>query len=466
MNKRSKERIHVFFASRTFFFHFGVIAVLIATQFSCLITEFISKPTITETPTITPSPLVTETPTITPTNTPVLIIRERYYVDGSSGNDSNSGSESQPWQSIEKAMGVAVAGDVIIVRGGEYISPSGGWVFQNSGVPSQPITFANYPDEQIVLKIPTTNLNNHNIFRCTINPKNPESWQTPKADHIRIIGTDVSPRLLSNGVESQKGIVMQGLEGEQSSAIVASDCDHWEVAGVDFIEVASGIFTFKNNWHTLEEHSTDYWYVHNNRVYNFYRESGMQFNGNFNFIENNMIYKVSDRLDTPYGCQMLNLLGNNNIVRRNTLGRLGSKAQCLGILFEWDLSDSNLIEENTIQDVSVGISFQGGDNNIIQNNELLASPNTIGAGVQISSYEDQITWPCNDYVGSGGTVEAMIPPDDPSHLDYQYYYNPRNCRSMGNKIINNSFFGFHDAWIMYPLEEDSNIFLGNTISGP
>ena len=380
MNKRNIARIRGFFTSQRTFFRFWVILILIGMQFSCVITEVTPPPP----PTNTPPPTITITPT-------PIDLSKTYYVDGATGNDDNEGTELHPWRSIKKAADTLDAGDAVIIRGGEYIAPSGGWVFQNSGSSSQPISFMNYPEEQVVLKIANVG-KNYNIFRCIRNPKIPESWQTPKADHIKIIGADVSPRLLSNGVESKKGIVMQGLEGEQASAIIASDCDYWEVEGVDFIEVASGIFTFKNNWHTMEEHSTDYWHVHDNRVYNFYRESGMQFNGNFNLIENNEIYKVSDRLDTPHGCQMLNLLGNNNTVRGNTLSRLGSKANCKGFLFEWDLSDANLVEENTIYDVHyAGISFQGGDSNLIQNNIIRADSETAEIGVQISSYEDKIT---------------------------------------------------------------------------
>jgi parallel beta-helix repeat protein len=115
----------------------------------------------------------------------------------------------------------------------------------------------------------------------------------------------------------------------------------------------------------------------------------------------------ADYLHQLYGCQMLNLLGNNNVVRGNILSRLESTAECLGILFEWDLSDANLIEGNRIINVLVGIAAQGGDGNIIQNNEILASPNTTGAGVQISSYDNRTDWTCNDYAGSGVIVARV-----------------------------------------------------------
>lgn len=42
-----------------------------------------------------------------------------YYVSPS-GSDSNPGTQAQPWQSIQKAANVAVAGDMVIVAAGNY----------------------------------------------------------------------------------------------------------------------------------------------------------------------------------------------------------------------------------------------------------------------------------------------------------------------------------------------------------
>lgn len=396
------------------------------------------------------------TPTFLPVNT--------YYVS-LDGNDANPGTLAEPWGSIQKAVDTMTAGDLVYVRGGQYDSIQGGWVFKNSGTATQPITITNYPGEQVVLKISTAAQDDSYIFKCWLNPRDPASWQTPKADYIRIIGTEVTPHTLSNGVESRKGIVMQGIEGEQSPAVIASDCDYWEVAGIDFVEIAYGIFTKKHNWSTMEEHSTDAWFVHDNRVYIFYRESGMQFNGNYNRIENNEIYKVTDRIDTPYGCQLLNLLGNNNIIRGNTLDRAGSAAPCIGVMFEWDLADANLVEQNTILDVRYGISIQGGDKNIILDNHIVGSPGA-WAGVWAASYKNRTGWPCNDYAESGFSVETILPPDNPAHPDYSYYYNPRNCRSMSNEIVGNTILGFENSWIMYPEIEDSNMFSDSIASEP
>jgi len=43
-----------------------------------------------------------------------------YYVDATNGNDSNLGTESFPWKTIQKAANTTVAGDTVIVKAGTY----------------------------------------------------------------------------------------------------------------------------------------------------------------------------------------------------------------------------------------------------------------------------------------------------------------------------------------------------------
>lgn len=375
-----------------------------------------------------------------------------FYVS-TSGNDAGAGTLAEPWRTMKKAVESLEPGDTLVVRGGIYDGVHTGWSFEHSGTETHPITITNQPGEQVIFQMPTAEFDDRYIFRCSVNPFSPPEWQTTKADYIRIIGSDVPSQTLSNGVESRKGIVMQGLEGEQSPAIFATNCDHWEVAGVDFVEVAYGISTKKNNGRTMEESSPDHWYVHDNRVYNYYRESGMQFNGSFNVIENNEIYKVSGRLDTPYGCQLLNLLGNNNIVRGNIFSRMGSEANCLGLMFEWDLADANLIENNQFLDVPVAVSIQGGDGNIIRNNYFEAAVSGARAGIVIASYDDRSGWPCNE-------PDSISPPENSAHPEYGYYY-PHDCHSKNNQITGNTFVGFESDWVMQPVSVESNIFADN-----
>ncbi len=398
-----------------------------------------------------PSPTAVPTSTPTPTPRPVLtatITASIYYVvDSQKGSDSNPGSVDQPWLTIRKAVETVSPGETIYIRGGEYIVPFSGWSFIRSGTDTQPITVSNYPGEQVVLKIDQASNNNYPAFQCISAPTDPSNWQTVKADYIHILGSAIPmPQRLSNGIFSQKGIVIQGMPGEQSPGIAVAGCDHWEVGGVDFVDTANGIFTLRNG------DSPDHWYVHDNRVYNFYRESGMQFNGSMNIIENNEIYKVSDDLVTPYGCQMLNLLGFGNVVRGNVISRLGSTANCAGILFEWDLADHSLVEENTISDVLVGMEIEGGDANLIQNNYIKAGGTNPQTGILISSYNDRISWPCND-----------IAITDPMSEYYPYASRPHNCHSENNQIIGNIVIGFPHGISMYPVADKSNVIRDNQI---
>jgi len=51
---------------------------------------------------------------------PQLLAATIYYVDGAAGNDSNSGTQSLPWKTIQKAANTMVAGDRVIVKAGIY----------------------------------------------------------------------------------------------------------------------------------------------------------------------------------------------------------------------------------------------------------------------------------------------------------------------------------------------------------
>ena len=147
-----------------------------------------------------------------------------YYVS-TSGNDNNPGTVSSPWLTIQKAMNTLVAGDKVYVRKGEYQGVFGGWSFENSGTNAAPITFSNFPGEQVVIKtILNGTDNNYRAFRCWVSANDPDTWQTPKADFVRIIGSDVNPvnLTMSTGiVNSTKGIVVLGTEGSQSIGIAS-----------------------------------------------------------------------------------------------------------------------------------------------------------------------------------------------------------------------------------------------------
>lgn len=323
--------------------------------------------------------------------------------------------------SLTEAMKQASDGDAILMRGGTYNAPATGWQFANDGV-----TLANYPGDVVTLASKNKVSGNY-VIKCLLS--------SPAVDGNKIIGSDVG---------GQKGIVITGEHLGIAPAIVAYQCDGWEVSGVEFRSVAYAIFQRKvNNGNT----SADGWYVHDNFVNDYYRESGMQFNGNRNIIENNKIVKVTADSSTTYGCQLLNLLGNNNIARGNHLERINQSVRCIGIFFEWDLADNNLIENNVISGVPNGLSFFGGDNNVIRNNHLSGTDTAF----VVRSWADGTTaYPCN-------FSDFMPLESDVNNPDWGYMY-PHDCRSKGNRFENNIVSGFR-TFAVVNLPEPSNIFI-------
>jgi hypothetical protein len=69
-----------------------------------------------------------------------------YYVS-TSGSDSNPGTPTAPWRTIQKALDTLRAGETALVRAGTY----GQIVMQRAGTASAPITVRNYPGERPVI---------------------------------------------------------------------------------------------------------------------------------------------------------------------------------------------------------------------------------------------------------------------------------------------------------------------------
>jgi hypothetical protein len=101
----------------------------------------------------------------------------------------------------------------------------------------------------------------------------------------------------------------------------------------------------------------------------------------------------------------------------------GSDASCLGVLFEWDLADYNIIENNFMYIGGWGskgyVNSAGGDNNIIRNNEIIGSAD--------DWYYEWEMWPMPDSL-----IPSVNNPDAP-------YYYPHDSKSVGNQISENTY---------------------------
>ena len=395
------------------------------------------QPTYTPYPTQTPYPTYTPVPTWTP-NAPTVACN--FFVDPH-GDDANAGTEAQPWETMQHAFSSLIAGDTLCMRGGIYTTHYNSGVLSESGTKEQPITITNYPGEQVQIQINRPNYPadiGWSAFTCRTTANDPNDY----IDFVRVIGTKVESKLLSNGVESDYGIIVRGMMGEdvaQASGFwIVSNCNHWEIAGIDMLDVGYGIFSKKKTYQTIYDYSPDNLYIHDNRVRVFYSEVGIQLNGSYNVVENNQVHKVTDIKVTNYGCAMINLLGHHNHVTGNDLQSAGSPLSCLGVMFEWDISDYSLIENNRIDVTGWGykgsVVFAGGDNNIVRNNTITGT-----AEEWYYIYSDANCsyggWPCNELTHA----RSILPANDPAAPDYEYFYDPRNGLTTGNQVYDNVY---------------------------
>jgi hypothetical protein len=110
------------------------------------ITDTLTPPSPTITPTLAP-PSPTITPTPPKTNNLSAQSVAQYYVS-TSGSDSNPGTQSQPWKTIQKAANTANAGDTIFVMAGTYNEAV---IIQRAGTSSNPITLTNFNNQVVTI---------------------------------------------------------------------------------------------------------------------------------------------------------------------------------------------------------------------------------------------------------------------------------------------------------------------------
>jgi len=71
-----------------------------------------------------------------------------YFVDAAQGNDKNTGSEQQPWQTIARGVESLQLGDTLVLRGGTYYDHA---TLNHHGTVDKPITIRSYPGELAII---------------------------------------------------------------------------------------------------------------------------------------------------------------------------------------------------------------------------------------------------------------------------------------------------------------------------
>ena len=137
----------------------GMVVLIILSMFGCnLPTTSLQPETETEidisiplSPTLTPKPASPSPLPLTPNFTeepPLPISTGKIYYVSPEGDDSNQGTEAQPWQHIQKAADSLTAGDTVYIKAGTYRERV---IPQNSGEADKYITFAANPGEDITI---------------------------------------------------------------------------------------------------------------------------------------------------------------------------------------------------------------------------------------------------------------------------------------------------------------------------
>ncbi|MBI9017317.1 MAG: hypothetical protein JEZ07_08675 [Phycisphaerae bacterium] len=130
------------------------------------------------------SPTATNTDTIEIEVLDALV--EGYFV-ALGGSDSNNGTYSQPWATIQHAVDSAVAGDIINVRGGKYHQSV--TINNLDGTSDDPITIRCYLNEEVIIAgtMPVTSqwsVYSGNVYKTTVSQ---DIWQLFVDDKSMII---------------------------------------------------------------------------------------------------------------------------------------------------------------------------------------------------------------------------------------------------------------------------------------
>lgn len=196
-----------------------------------------------------------------------------YYVDNGhpSASDSNPGTESEPWLTIQHAADVATAGDTVVVKAGSY------WervVPQNSGTVGHRITFRAEPRRSVTMY----------------------GYYTVNASYLRIEGFNITPKPPPRGWTENDGVFIRS--------------DHVEVVDNYFHDIEN--VAIRGYWHAPYPRAAT---IARNTVY--HAQMGMSVHGYDWVVEDNEIERLYD-----YGngdCDYMRFFGDDHVIRGNHL---------------------------------------------------------------------------------------------------------------------------------------------------
>lgn len=293
-----------------------------------------------------------------------------YYV-ATSGNDSNPGTESQPWKTIQKAANTMVAGDTVYVKGGIYneqVTP------RNSGTPENYITYQVYPGDIVRIDGQKTISEGFAIGDKVylildgfeIGNQRYRPIHIVSSNHLIIRNNILTETLDLDGTDGgvKGGGQIHGIEAEGGNSYLEisyneafknggiwldntqySDIHHNKVHDCPYNGIAMSHgshynkiyhnFVYNNGeslpddpewWAGIAlEVNSNYNHIYDNIVYNN-KHAGLLTNSKFNYFYHNTVYSNPDSSGWGGGIYLCNWEGStieNNIVRNNIIVATG-----------------------------------------------------------------------------------------------------------------------------------------------
>jgi hypothetical protein len=334
-----------------------------------------------------------------------------YYVS-LSGNDTNAGTQSQPFKTLNKAVAILTPGDTLLVMPGTYtealneVIPGGTdaldsvtvKAFDSSNRPIlQPPAGTDFP-----LYIGQQNSDLHDIVvdGLIVDGKNMNSRGTTVVvlgQHIQLKNSEIK-----NGFNSGVAVVPNGITKTPGDYNQLINLDIHDIVNGDY-PPASGILI--NGSHTLIQGCT----IHDNNGAGVYLREDIS--GQWPIqnntvaksqIYNNRSYTASGTLQGAFGVYVFS--GSNDLVYDNLIyGNQGSGVICLGIAgaISGDKILNNTINGNNLTSESIGINVGFCSNMIIANNDIT---NHLGIGVTLPNSPGSLAENNLVYGNNGGSI--------------------------------------------------------------
>jgi hypothetical protein len=390
-----------------------------------------SVPTNTPTalPTDTPTSLPTSTATLLPTNSPTPTFTvsptptpsaASYYV-ATNGNDSNAGTQAQPFRTVQKCLNVVQPGTTCLIRGGTYNEALS---LKTSGTASGLITIQNYNGEQVTINSGGSN---------TVQTSGHQSYYV--FDGLRL-------------VSSKSG-------GEGTSTL-----------------------NFENGWAVGFNHNPPEGNSHIT-LQNCYVEGEVSFFGQNNTVRNcefNGKKNLGEAIRIEYPASTGNVVIDNTIhdytgrgiwtkggsdstlIQDNTVYNVQHGIDCDGAGVA--VSDCRVIG-NTIHDLSSsstwgsGIFLEDAFNGVVSGNTVYNIPN--GAGIYVINYGNGPSWHTQN------NVEYRTQDLNTSITDNVIYNNPANpgildISASGLQVYNNTFYSTGTGAVVHLKVEPNTTF--------